>query len=401
MTSFDKIDTDAYHVAVQRAFSSSMLVRSSSEYNFRCSICGDSQKHKFKKRGYIYFGKGEWMFKCYNGTCPYKDGIGLIFVLKRHFPEIYKDLIFSGFSKTDRESIQKEPELKTNYKPTGLACFKEGELQPIYADLPLCKIALEFCEKRKIRREVYSKWFVCLKDDKFLSRDENGKLIYNEKGHVVGNEYGYRLIIPYYKYGGSWSQFDARDLRKDSALRYRNLEGVDKEFYNIDWLDVNKPFFLLEGSIDSTFIRNSVSFGGVKGLNRLLNEHPEIVKNKNNCVFIWDNDEAGYQQLEKTVEDGFKWFNWNSIKPSDEFKYDSSGNLRKIKDINDLVLYTDLMIRDDKEYITLDSLNRYIENPDPIKVRLLYGNSIKQNNTQKINTQSNNGNPFLLHLRRI
>ena len=35
-------------------------------FNFRCPICGDSQKHKNKARGYIYSLKADMNFKCHN-----------------------------------------------------------------------------------------------------------------------------------------------------------------------------------------------------------------------------------------------------------------------------------------------------------------------------------------------
>ena len=35
-------------------------------YNFRCPICGDSQKNKSKARGYLYAVKANTNFKCHN-----------------------------------------------------------------------------------------------------------------------------------------------------------------------------------------------------------------------------------------------------------------------------------------------------------------------------------------------
>ena len=35
-------------------------------YNFRCPICGDSQKHKNKARGYFYQVKMNTNYKCHN-----------------------------------------------------------------------------------------------------------------------------------------------------------------------------------------------------------------------------------------------------------------------------------------------------------------------------------------------
>ena len=34
-------------------------------FNFRCPICGDSQKHKNKARGYFYQYKADTNFKCH------------------------------------------------------------------------------------------------------------------------------------------------------------------------------------------------------------------------------------------------------------------------------------------------------------------------------------------------
>ena len=35
-------------------------------YNFRCPICGDSQRNKNKARGYLYQVKNNTNFKCHN-----------------------------------------------------------------------------------------------------------------------------------------------------------------------------------------------------------------------------------------------------------------------------------------------------------------------------------------------
>ena len=37
-------------------------------YNFRCTICGDSQKSKTKKRAWLLYSKktSQWMYYCFN-----------------------------------------------------------------------------------------------------------------------------------------------------------------------------------------------------------------------------------------------------------------------------------------------------------------------------------------------
>ena len=35
-------------------------------YNFRCPLCGDSQKNKTKSRGYIFRKKNDYFYMCHN-----------------------------------------------------------------------------------------------------------------------------------------------------------------------------------------------------------------------------------------------------------------------------------------------------------------------------------------------
>lgn len=403
---FNNIPDSVLHDAAQRVLAGCDLnANTKIEYHFRCPLCGDSKKSLHKKRGHVYFAKSVWRYVCYN--CG--KNMPFISFLKMTDREVYRNVIFHGFS---RDAVRQEREDKKEdwaeetYKPLGSSVFKPGELVSIFDDNDLSKIALGICQKRKIRTEVYSRWFVCLKDSKFYNRLPNGEIILNEQGFPTGNEYGYRLIIPYYKYGGVWSQFDARDLRDKSPLRYRNLQGAEREFYNIDWLDVTKPFFLLEGAVDATFIKNAVSFGGIKGFGELIAQHPEILENARNGVVMWDNDDSGKDEIEKTVKMGFNWFNWSDIIPSEEFRFNEDGSERIIKDVNDSVMYTNLMERDDEEYIKLESLVKYVEKPNLIKVNLMFGNrqqakkektreTMKNLEKNNLNSKGSRKNPFL------
>jgi uncharacterized protein (UPF0335 family) len=86
-----------------------------------------------------------------------------------------------------------------------------------------------------------------------------------------------------------------------------------------------------------------------------------LSEHKDNAVFIWDNDSAGYDEMQYTIKLGFNWFNWKSIKPSERFEKPNQCTSVKIKDINDLVLYSDMIELDDEGFIKYDSLKNYIE----------------------------------------
>jgi hypothetical protein len=150
-------------------------------------------------------------------------------------------------------------------------------------------------------------------------------------------------------------------------------------------LDVTKPFFLLEGAIDSTFIKNSIGFGGTQHLMKFIEQYPQLKDNAHNGTVIWDNDDAGRDEIKKTVQMGFNWFEWTDIKPNEMNKYNGDGTLRQIKDINNAVMYSDCFRLDNKGFIVFDDLKNYIRKAEGalIKLTLLYGNREKKKYEKK------------------
>jgi len=381
MSNFDiqSIPDHAMHEAVRKTLSDSTLTggTGTTPYNFRCPICGDSKKNKHKKRGYVVFGRGVWSYTCHN-EC---GKMSFLNFLKTYHPSVHRELMFMALiDKGPRKP--KAPEksaAEKAYAATATYQFKTGELIEIVGSYhPLAQTALAYCQRRQIPYSVYSRWFVCVKDARYHDRDTAGNILHNDKGTPKGNEYANRLIIPYYKFGGKFTQFDARSLDDKAFLRYRNLEGADRELYMYEWLDVTKPFFLLEGSIDSTFIPNSIAFGGTQHLMKFLEMYPEIIQNAHNGTVIWDNDDAGYDEMPKTIKMGFSWFDWDTIKPLPQFALNSDGTPHIIKDVNNMVLYTSAVETDSNGFVLYDSLIKYIREPDGgIIATMRYGNRDK------------------------
>jgi hypothetical protein len=382
---FSRIPDYILHDAVHEFLNGWGIEYSQNKYNFRCRLCGDSKDNPNKKRGFILTNPDAWVYFCHNcGT-----NTSFTSVLKDEDPALHGRVISHAFSSNNRNSNGSDDSYEEEYfeiVPIS-KLFKEGELLSILDNHPTCIVAKAQCMSRKIPYEVYSKWYVCIEGDEFTS-------IVN--GSKVGNEYKNRIIIPYYNFSGYWYQFDARDITGKSKMRYKNRSDVPREFYKIDLLDTNKPFFLTEGAIDACFISNSVSFGGTAGFKKLIREYPSIINNAHNCTVIWDNDSAGYDKLPESINLGLRWFNWSEISVRDDVKYDNRGNIRAIKDINDLVLYTNAVNTDEKGYINVDSLLKYSESPDGgiIKVNMLYGNRkkmmYKKRQEMKKHTLSNN-----------
>ena len=79
-------------------------------YNFRCPICGDSQKHKNKARGYLYDVKNNTNFKCHNCGAS----MSLNNFLKQVDPVLHKSYSLEKFKEghTGRNFVVDEPVFK-------------------------------------------------------------------------------------------------------------------------------------------------------------------------------------------------------------------------------------------------------------------------------------------------
>lgn len=322
--SYENIPDTEFEDAVNEMFGGQVLVEKSDCFNFVCPTCGDLNFPN-KKKAYVY--KDTWRYICY------KCGVSQHFMqyIKEHDEDRFGRMLLLGFD-SDSKPKQKKEVPVSETKKIGLP-FMDGEIIPITCNHPLAVQGKQICIDRKIRPMVYEKWFVCLNDKRFLQRDPAGNLILNSSGYPIGNEYRDRIIIPFYRFGGAWNQFDARAIDPNNTLRYRNFEGVKRTAYNIDFVDFSKPFYILEGTIDSTFIRNSIAIGGIQHLGEVLNDNPQIAANKDKCTIIWDNDPPGQKAMVDTTKKGFGWFDWNDIKAKDingavmagEMPLDSSG----------------------------------------------------------------------------
>ena len=326
---FDDIPASVYDSFVKEEFGHLNLKENNTSYNFICPNpdCGDITKPN-KRKAYVY--KDTWLYQC----CKCGTKMPFPLYLKRNNEEAYQRLLFSAFGAAgrNRKDTPRKDEPKKPKNPS--LPFKEGELIPITANHPLAIAGRQECMKRKIREEVWGGWFVCLHDDRFLNRDAAGNYVINQStGRPTGNEYRNRIVIPFYHFGGKWEQFDARAIDPRVEPRYLNFAGVRRTAYNIDFVNFDEPFYVLEGTIDSTFIRNSIAIGGVSHMDEVLGDYPEIAKHKENCVFLWDNDEKGREYRLASCDLGYKWFTWEGIASKDvnaavlagEFPLDEDG----------------------------------------------------------------------------
>ena len=268
-------------------------------FNFRCPICGDSQKHKNKARGYFYQYKTDTNFKCHN--CGASSTFSNF--LKGIDPTLYKQYIFEKFQtrNTGKGSIFEEPKFE----------FKK----PVFRkklDLPKAsevKIAKEYLEKRKLDP---SKFYFAYKFKEWANTQK-------QTFDTIGRDES-RIIIPLYDTEKNLIGFQGRSLGPNSVKYITVMINEDApKIYGLDKIDNEKPIYIIEGPFDATLVQNSVAMCGSDLDIRSFGW--------SDYIYVYDNEPRNREivnRIAKTIDGGNKVVIW----PTSIVE----------KDINDMVL---------------------------------------------------------------
>ena len=268
-------------------------------YNFRCPICGDSQKNKNKARGYLYRIKNNTNYKCHN--C----GVNMSFnnFLKDLDPQTHKEYTLEKFKEghTGKNFVTETPEDVFKNLESSKPVFKEK----VKIDLP------DAFTVDRSRRYLESRAIF------------NGDFYYCEDfNEFTGNESKYkdpRIVIPLIK-GGVLIGYQGRALDKN-PVKYLTtmLEEDQPKIYGYDKLNKELPVYVVEGPFDSTFLNNSVALCGSDGDVSCLEG--------STIIFVYDNEPRNKEivaRISRVIERGGRVVIW-------------PGNI-KGKDLNDMVL---------------------------------------------------------------
>ena len=267
-------------------------------YNFRCPICGDSQKNKSKTRGYLYAVKADMNFRCHNCGAS----MTLSNFIKTIDPVIHKQYVFERFksNKTGRGTVVEDPKFN----------FETPQFKP-KLDLPKAsevKIAKQYLDNRKLDP---TKFYYT---DKFKAWSNSHKKTFDS---VTYDEP--RIIIPLF-YKNTLIGFQGRSLGP-SKVKYITVMINDDapKIYGLDTIRKASPVFVTEGPFDSTLIRNSIAMCGADG---------DVRKwGISDPVWVYDNEPRSKEittRISNTIDRGDKVVIW-------------PNNLKE-KDINDMVL---------------------------------------------------------------
>ena len=269
-------------------------------FNFRCPICGDSQKHKNKARGYFYQVKTNTNFKCHNcgASSSFNNFLKQIdsTLHKQYTMEKFKEGFAGG-----RNFVVDEPKLEFK-KPV----FKKKLDLPKATEVPIAK---EYLEKRKLDP---SKFYFAYKFKEWTNTQK-------QTFDTIGRDES-RIIIPMYDEDKILIGFQGRSLGPNSVKYITVMINEDApKIYGLDKVDNEKPIYIIEGPFDATLVQNGVAMCGSDLDIRSFGW--------SDCIYVYDNEPRNREivnRIDKTINGGYKVVIW----PTSIVE----------KDINDMVL---------------------------------------------------------------
>ena len=286
-------------------------IRSTNPYkiNFRCPICGDSQKSRSKARGWLLERNSEFFYYCHN--CSASQTFSHF--LKSVDPLAFKDYFVEKFiNKPD-----------ANTKPI---------LETTKFEAPVFKTSTALKNIRKISQLNWNHPVKKYIEGRMIPSHQQYRIYYTPKfrgwiNSIIPNKFENvekdepRLVIPFFDeykkmYGVSARGFDPK------GVRYITIMFDDRpKLFGLDTVDFSRQYYVVEGAIDSFFIKNSIAMAGADG-------NISALKNaKENAVFVFDSEPRNKQihrLMEKAIDAGYKICIWPSNVPG--------------KDINEMYL---------------------------------------------------------------
>lgn len=268
----------------------------SKSFNFRCPVCGDSRKSKYKARGYIFEkDKGGFIYYCHNCNVTLSIDKLIETVDPVVYQEFVREKISSGFTDQQNQRVVTPAEelAKKMKKPTFIKATALNSLRKV-SQLKWDHPVKQYVQNRKIPNKYHSKLFYAPRFKEFVNN------ILPNKFESLKNDEP-RLVIPLIDKEKNLLGFQGRSFKKDS-IRYITimLDKNHPKIFNLDECDQNKIHYILEGPIDSMFVDNSVAMAGGTLDWNYVNE---------NSVFVYDNEPRSKEtcdKIKKVIDKGYK-----------------------------------------------------------------------------------------------
>jgi transcription elongation factor Elf1 len=278
--------------------------------NFRCPICGDSTKNRSKARGWLLERDNKFSYYCHN--CGASQSFN--FFLKTVDPLLFNDYITEKFVANTHTKDTKE--VNTEQFKSEAVTFNSDPLKKIKKisqlehDHPVKRYIL----KRQIPSHQHYRLYFAPKFKAWINEIIPDKF----DPEKIGKDEP-RLVIPFLDENGKCFGVSARSFDPKTTLRYISILFDNRpKIFGLDKVNLNEPYYIVEGALDSMFLSNAISMNGAEGNGNSANE---------NAIYVFDAEPRNkeiHSRMEKVIKNGHKICIWPSDVPG--------------KDINEMIL---------------------------------------------------------------
>lgn len=228
-------------------------------YNFRCPVCGDSEKNKYKARGYVFRRKESLIYKCHN--CGDSRSLGNLIkhidstLHGQYVMERYKSGVSSPKTPDDsKPEFQFDAPVFAKHSP-GKLLVSIGAFR--LSTLPDDHVANQFVKNRKLPSDSTRGLY-------YIDDEEKLELLSPKyKDRITGH--CERLLLPFCDIEGNMTGLTGRALDDDKGLRYLALKfNAENQplIFGLEKWNGRKSTIVVEGALDSLFLRNAIAVGG-------------------------------------------------------------------------------------------------------------------------------------------
>lgn len=296
--------------------------RGTNTWNFRCPRCGDSKTNKNKARGYIFLVDDRYIFKCHN--CG--EGLSLRNFIKTIDPTLHDQYVNEHF--VNRSGHIKPPQQPTWQNDiTKVGKRRHQKFKPLQSlkqisQLPIDHPARKYVVGRQIPVDKHWRLYYTTRFNKWINSFIPQKLSERDKQP--------RLVIPFIDQNGYVFAVSGRSFDPKSTLKYILIKFDDSKpkIYGLDTIDWSAPVKIVEGPLDSLFLKNAIAFAGTDGDLSFISE-------RENCTIVLDNQPRNIDvvnKISKFIKNGWKVCIWPQ-------------NI-SCKDINDVVIKGEIAVGD-------------------------------------------------------
>ena len=276
--------------------------------NFRCPVCGDSERSETKARGWILERNHDHtVFYCHNCNAS----MSLSYFIKQVDPTLHNEYLseraLDNLSSTKKEEPKVTQFEVPKFRKKGSPLLGIKKISQLSHNHP----AKIYIESRKIPAKTHYRIYYAEKFVEWTNSIIPDKLDMKEHS---------RIILPFIDSDKTVFGYQGRAL-DPKQMRYISImidESMPKIF-GLESIDFSKKYYVVEGPIDSLFLDNSIAMAGASF-------DDDAIENKSNAVIVFDNEPRNKQvvsKMEKALSSGYKVCIWPDM-----------GE----KDINDMVL---------------------------------------------------------------